>query len=186
MPFRAFVAVAVPPLPRVEALLETLRGTGADLKVVDPRHLHLTLSFLGQVPDDAPARAERALRAATRGVAPFTLRLRGVGAFPNARRPRVVWAGLEGAGPLDEVAARARAELEREDLPGDAKPFRAHLTLARAREHGSVSGVPEFLAAHAADELGEFRVDEVRLLESHLSPKGPKYEARVSVPLGAS
>jgi 2'-5' RNA ligase len=184
MPFRAFVAVPMPALAPVDALLKELSASPADLKVVQPGNLHLTVSFLGQLGDDAPARAESALRRAADGASPFVVPVRGVGAFPNPRRPRVVWAGLVEAEPLRELAQRARRELESEGLRGDDKPFRAHVTLARVREGGSTRGLPEFLAGHAEDDLGELRVDELRLYRSHLSPKGPAYEAVARVPLG--
>lgn len=196
MPFRGFVAVHVPAEPPLAALLDELGRLRADLKPVEPGQLHFTLSFLGSVPDDAqPALAAGMLEGA-RGVQPFDVALRGVGAFPSARRPRVVWAGVRDPKPLVELALRMREALAKAGFEGDDKDFRAHLTLARVKgERGprragspgpSPLGVDEivrFLAIHGQDELPTIRVHETQLYKSTLGPKGPSYESLAVAPL---
>ena len=183
MAFRAFAAVPVPPEPPLVRLLEGLAACGADLKVVEPENLHVTLSFLGQVPDEAAPRLSDALRGAARPLAPFAVRLAGVGAFPNARRPRVAWVGMQGAEPLVALALRAREALAAAGHPGDDKDFRAHLTLARTRSTRGLDGLVRFLRDHGRDDLGPLDVREARLYRSTLSPKGPTYETVATAPL---
>ena len=176
MAFRAFVGVPVEPAPSLVALLEALARTKGDLKVVDPALLHFTLSFLGNVPDDAAAPIASALDAAVTGLAPFRAQLEGVGAFPNARRPRVVWAGVADPPPLVALATRVREALAAAGYPGDAKDFRAHLTLARTRSERDLAHVVAFLREHAHDPLPDVPIEEARLYRSVLSPQGPSYE----------
>lgn len=176
MAFRAFVGVPVDDEPRLRAALDGLAATGADLKLVDPSRVHLTLAFLGDVPDDAPSTLAPALDAATAGAPAFDVQLRGVGAFPTAGKPRVVWAGVHDAPRLDALAQSTRDHLAQAGFPGDDKPFRAHATLARTRSPRGLDALVKFLAAHRDDHLGTHRVAGVRLYRSTLSPQGPRYD----------
>lgn len=177
MAFRAFVAVPIPRSAPIERLLDGLAGTRGDLKVVDADHLHMTLSFLGNVPDDAAPPIGAALDEALRGVKRFAARLRGVGAFPAASRPRVVWVGVEEPAPLAAMATRVRARLATIGRPDDGKDFRAHVTLARARSERGAADVVRFLREHGTDALPEVPIEEVRLFRSTLAPGGPSYDA---------
>lgn len=177
MAFRAFVAVPVPALPAIGDALDELGSLRADLRTVEAENLHFTLSFLGTVADEARAAISEAIGEAAKGVAAFDLRLRAIGAFPSARRPRVVWAGVEDPKPISALAVRVREALGRRSLPPDDKDFRAHLTLARVRSERGAEEIVSFLRRHGHDELGAIRVHEVVLYRSTLGPKGPTYEA---------
>lgn len=176
MAFRAFVGVPVGPLPPLVRLLEGLDACGADVRTVPPGQLHLTLAFLGDVPDDAPAPLAAALDAATRPFRRFAARLHGVGAFPHARRPRVVWVGVEDPRPLVDLALAVRGALEGAGFPGDGKDFRAHVTLGRMRSERGLGRVADFLKEHGRDEAGEVDVGEVRLYRSVRGPQGAVHE----------
>lgn len=176
MALRAFVGVPIPREERLAALLDALGAVPADLKVVSADHLHMTLSFLGDVPEDAPPKLAEALDEAVRGVPSFCARLAAVGAFPNARRPRVVWAGVEDPRPLVALADAVRAGLLGAGFRGDDKDFRAHVTLARVRSEQGLGAVVDFLRRHAAAPLPDVDVGEVRLFRSTLTPEGPRYE----------
>ncbi len=188
---RLFVALD-PPEPvrrRLGALSVDLRRTAGrhadEVRWVPPENVHLTLQFLGAVPEERVAEIEAALRGAAAAGRPLSLELKGAGGFPNARRPRVVWAGVAG-----EVAALGAlvADLGRRLAPlgfaPEERPFSAHLTLGRARDGRGAPGLAGALA-HAAEAGGTpWRASDVVLFESHLSPKGPRYEPILRVPLG--
>src|SRR5437870_3827882 len=140
---RSFIAVELP--PQVHALLttvqeelrESLGGAASAIRWVRPEGTHLTLQFLGDVPASSIERIEQALRAACASASPFTLKVEGLGAFPNPRRPRVIWVGLTG----DPGALAALRSLH-ESVTGQMKTlgfrpdnsFKPHLTLGRIRE----------------------------------------------------
>jgi 2'-5' RNA ligase len=188
---RLFVALE-PPEPvrrRLAALADELRrsaGRGAgEVRWVPPENVHLTLQFLGAVPEERIAAIEAALRdaAATAG-RPLSLSLHGAGGFPNARRPRVLWAGLEGeVGPLAALVTALGVRLAKLGFPPEDRPFAAHLTLGRARDGRGAPGLAGALAAAAQVEATPWRATELVLFESHLSPRGPRYEAIARVPL---
>ncbi len=119
------------------------------------------------------------------GSRPLPLEVKGAGGFPNARRPRVVWLGF--AGDVPALAALA-LDLGRRLAPlgfsPEERPYAPHLTLGRARDARGAPGLGGALA-HAAEGEGiAWRAAEVVLVESHLSPKGPRYEAIARAPLG--
>jgi 2'-5' RNA ligase len=105
---------------------------------------------------------------------PMTLRLSGAGRFGSARRPQVIWAGLDGdVGPLAHLARRLADAARTLRLPVENRPFRAHLTVGRWRPRHPADGT---LAERLADYRGpEWPVAEVRLLESRLGP-APIYD----------
>ncbi len=189
---RLFVALDPPEAVRrrVAALgLELRRSAGRradEVRWVPPENVHLTLQFLGAVPEERVGAIEAAVRAAAAARQPLSLELRGAGGFPNARRPRVVWAGV--AGEIDGLAALV-ADLGRRLAPlgfaPEERPFSAHLTLGRARDGRGAPGLAGALAQAAEAGGTPWRAADVALFESHLSPKGPRYEVVLRAPLGA-
>jgi 2'-5' RNA ligase len=189
---RRLVVALEPPEPvrrRLAALAAELRrGAGRaadDIRWVPPENVHLTIQFLGAVPAERVADVEAALRAAAAEARPISLEVKGAGGFPNARRPRVLWAGL--AGDVAELAALAAGVGRRLAPLGFApeeRPFAAHLTLGRARDGRGAPGLAGALARVAQAEGAPWRASELVLFESHLSPRGPRYEAIARVPIG--
>jgi 2'-5' RNA ligase len=188
---RLFVALE-PPDPvrrRLAALADELRRAagraGDEIRWVPPANVHLTLQFLGAVPEERVSNVEAALRDAAREARPLSLAVRGVGGFPNARRPRVVWAGLEGdLAPLAALVAGLGARLAKLGFPPEERPFSPHLTLGRARDRRGAPGLAGALAGVAQEAPAPWRAAEVVLFESHLSPRGPRYEAIARIPIG--
>ena len=183
---RLFAAV---PIPReTAAQADRLLPDVAALRRVAPELMHVTLAFLGSVPDSAVAAASDAVADAAAGQRAFPVVLSAIGRFPATGAPRIVWIGAEeGAADLIRLAERLRSALTRRQLPFDEKPFRPHVTLARVRE-GADRASERAIAASVARVKGprlQFRADRVLLLESALSPKGPRYTPRATVPLGA-
>jgi 2'-5' RNA ligase len=180
---RAFVAVR-PPEDVLEAVEETLAP--ARKVMVGPRwagreQWHVTLQFLGAVAALAPV--VDGLCAAVSGLAPFRFQLGGSGAFPNARRARVVWIGAsEGAGPMAAVAGAVNGALAPLGYEAESRPFRSHLTVARLRNPGDVAPV---VAALGDESVGEpWTVEEIVLYQSRLRPSGSEYSVLARLPLG--
>jgi len=189
VPLRLFVALEPPgPLRRqLAALAAELRrqaGHAAErLRWVEPANLHLTVQFLGNVPEERLAAVQEAVAAAAAGARPLLLAVRGAGAFPSARRARVVWAGLHGElAPLTGLAQTLAASLAPLGFPPEERPFSPHLTLARARD--GAPGLAGALAAQRDAELGSWRAGELVLFCPHLAPDGPRYEPILRAPLG--
>jgi 2'-5' RNA ligase len=188
---RLFVAVA-PPDPvrrRIVQIAEELRRAagpaGVDLRWVPPENVHVTLQFLGAVPAERVEAVEAAVRAAAAAGRPLSLEVKGAGGFPSSRRPRVVWLGLGGdIDPLAAIAADLGRRLAPLGYPPEERGFSPHLTLARGRDARGVPGLAGALAQAGAAEPVAWRVPDLLLEESHLSPRGPRYEVVARAPLG--
>jgi RNA 2',3'-cyclic 3'-phosphodiesterase len=182
--WRLFVAVEVPELVRAELApaVEPLRTTWPAARWVDPAKWHLTLQFLGSVDVAAIGDVESAVAvAAADADGPFPLVLTGrAGQFGG----RVAWAGLERSAPLVALASAVRRELASRGLPSDERPFRAHLTLARAagRERLPQELVAQDLPAWSGPPAS-WQVDDVVLMRSRLRRGGALYTVAGRWPL---
>ena len=188
---RAFVAVLISPaaktaLRNVVGLLKVDAPGG--VRWIDPEGIHLTLKFLGNV---GPARVPEiaaAMRGGAQGAPLFRLHLSGLGMFPNEKRPRVLWAGVQGdLDSLQELQGRIEDGLAGLGFPREGRPFRAHLTLGRVRDQASGEERRQINAAMLAVSLEateNWLVETVCLVQSHLSPSGATYSTLASASLG--
>ncbi len=168
---RLFYAI-FPPRDVQQKLAEAQTSLRGQWKPVRADQIHLTLGFLGEVPQRDLARVRAAARDAARASGPFTARVRGTGFFPNEGRPRVWFARAEGDG-FEPLALALREALP--EYLDDGRPFKAHLTLARRK--GPAPRVPPVVF-----DL-EFPVGQFALVESRLTPKGPIYTVLDTFPL---
>ncbi len=147
--------------------------------------LHLTLRFLGPTLDERRPAVEAAMRAAAAGARPFPIRIGGGGAFPSPARPRVLWLGVTtGAEQLAALAGDLATALAAAGWPPEERPFRAHLTLARADGVRAGPATARALVAEAERFSSEWVADRVVLFESHTGGGPARYEALLEVPFG--
>jgi len=185
--YRTFIAIELSDESRrmVAEVQERLRADGATLRWVKPENLHYTLSFLGEIPAAQVARAVVATRSAVSRIAPFSVVIGGLGAFPSLERPQVVWIGCaEGSELLGRLAGDVKAALDRERLTSDPKPFRPHLTLGRAKDNRQWGDLVRAVRAHQGATIGREWIKAVTVMESRLTPDGPIYTPREKVQLG--
>jgi 2'-5' RNA ligase len=183
---RLFFAVVVPEevVARVAEAQERLRALAGDdgIRWTRPEQFHYTLKFLGEQPSPRAHRAVESALALREGIPrldTFELALGGLGAFPTAERPSVLWAGATaGAEALTGLAARLDALLVRQGFSRENRLLKAHLTLARVKTyHGEIAArrALQKLPADAAADLGAFTVDRFVLMQSTLRPEGSQY-----------
>jgi 2'-5' RNA ligase len=173
--FRAFISADIEPSEQLVDMLRELQRTGAALKTVKPRLMHVTLKFLGDT-DEALVDDIAAAVAETAGsCAPFTVRLKGMGAFPSMSNIRVVWVGMEDGGMLSRIASGLDDRLLRHGFAKDDKGFKPHLTVARAKNGEGMARVQELIRQNAVTVYGEHTVDSILLKKSVLGPHGPVY-----------
>jgi 2'-5' RNA ligase len=174
---RCFVAVEVDAesLKKLRRLLTSLPAV-ADVRWSRPEQLHLTLKFLGQVPDTLVPQLADELQQVSRACAPFRVRLTALGGFPTAARPRVLWCGVDDpAEGCRRWLSRAEPMLEVLGYPREQRSFTPHITLGRSRSATGSHGLAGVLRS-APDLSGPFfEVTEVVLFESRLHPKGARY-----------
>lgn len=169
---RLFIAIELP--EEIKRILGKLRSDIPGARWVPQEQLHLTLSFLGELEEAALQRLTGALSALR---APgFELRFGGSGCFPNPRRARVLWVGLEPQPLLDKLAVKVRKTVLSCDIPQDERPFSAHITLARLKQPAGAE-VTAFLEQAKKQKLPSLRVREFILFQSSLTPRGAIHTA---------
>lgn len=183
MTLRLFFAVSVPP-----ELLESVQERLAELKNALPQarwtasaNQHLTCKFLGATPEDHLEEVTRTAAVVAREKRGAAVSLSKLGAFPSARRARILWLGVEDpAGVLSGLAQGLGDALEALGFTAEARSFTPHLTLARFKDPVKL---PSELSL-SGSTLPPFEVSELGLWRSHLSPKGARYELLEAFRLG--
>lgn len=176
---RTFIAVDVGEsiVAAATSLQKQLATSGAAVKWVEPDAMHITLLFLGEVDERDLVNVCRLVTKAAGEMPSFPLRIAGVGAFPNPRRPKVVWAGItDGAEELRRFFQMLEEPLiERGIYRKEERDFTPHLTLGRVRseEDGNLLAVE--LPKHLAWKGGQTVIDEVLVMSSELRRDGPEY-----------
>ena len=147
-------------------------------------NFHITLKFLGGVDDARIGAFTDALRAAVDGEHAFDLEIVGLGAFPSATRPRVLWAGVAaGLELLTAIAARVDHAMATQGFALEERPFSPHVTLGRVREPRRAPALSEALTAGATGRFGRVAIDSIALMRSDLSPRGARYAELARMPL---
>ncbi len=185
---RCFLALPLGPswVLEVTQLEEQLRERGLAAPCVRPENAHLTLHFFGDLTPPRIASAQAAAAASCRAHPPLSVQLKGLGAFPSLRAARVLWVGL--AGDIEPMAALHNTlskELARHGFQPEARPFAAHVTLARFRCPPGGLEVKAIESLKAFDGKAREVLREVVLFESLLRPEGPRYVPLAAFPLGA-
>jgi RNA 2',3'-cyclic 3'-phosphodiesterase len=185
---RTFVALLLPDeaVRVLEREQQFLAGRAGGVKWVTPRAIHLTLAFLGATPAAAIANISTLVQETAARFQPIDFTLQGIGAFPNPRNPKVIWAGLRGCAPLFDLQGRIADGLETIGFQRDKKPFAAHITLGRVRDGSARSMVRALLEERHDTLFGVFQAVRLAFVESDLQPSGPVYtimhESRLQQP----
>jgi len=162
---------------------ERLRAAAGDngIRWVAPEQFHYTLKFLGETPPEKVPAITEAARSIAGQHAPLLLTLAGLGAFPNARRPQVLWVGAaDGLPLLTRLAESLEKELAEQGFPPENRPFNPHLTLARIKTPAGEKAAAQALAAlpdaqKMVDGFGVIPVGNFVLMRSELRPTGAVY-----------
>jgi RNA 2',3'-cyclic 3'-phosphodiesterase len=186
---RTFIAVELDSAvrARAEELIRILSAADADVKWVEVFNLHLTLQFLGEVPEGEIAAVCKAVEQGAAQVEPFDLEIGGAGAFPNFSRPRTLWIGAKAgsdrmAGLHDKVAQ----ELAKLGYKDEDRKFQTHLTIGRTRSGKNVATLGQLVKQHADFNAGRMRVEKATVFSSQLQKGGPIYEVLGTAQLGNS
>jgi len=161
-------------LQRFTEVQDLLIKTGADLKLVEPDNIHITLRFLGDISPNMVDSIHENMKKIS--FSAFDCEVRGLGAFPDLRYPRVIWAGIrKGADELRSVFDQLEPNLRQLGFRPDSKGFSAHLTLARVRTGRNKGELARCTQDSADFDFGVVKADCLRLKRSVLTPKGPVY-----------
>ena len=173
---RLFVAIDIPEDIRslLAGLATKLRTACRSARWARIEGLHVTLKFIGETPAEKMEMINSAL-AAIPFRAPVFINFRGIGFFPNAGRPRVLWAGIESNPQLTELAAAVDVALEPLGIPREGRAFTPHLTLARFHAARGLDSLEAALGKIGPLEFGGATAKEFHLYQSILKRGGAEY-----------
>jgi len=173
---RLFIAIEIPDNIRAgfASLLKEFRAIAPQVKWVRAENLHVTLKFLGET-ESAKLGALQNVLSGLRSTDPVNLEFRGLGFFPNEKRPRVFWAGMEASANLKTLAADIDQAVHRLGFRLEDRPFAPHLTLARFQPPGIPPKLLQAVREKSAQAFGSLRTGETHLIESKLKPTGAEY-----------
>jgi 2'-5' RNA ligase len=182
---RSFIAIELPESIQV-SIREFLDQLQSDLKSLPIRwvpvqNIHLTLKFLGDVPQDQIDSILDRLVQVARNFLPFDVYVQGFGCFPQPRKPRVLWLGLvESRDQLNRLQRDIDTELQSLGFEPESRRFHPHLTLGRVKNlarSDDTSAIARHLEDVKRPELGHFTPKGIHLIRSDLTPKGAVYRS---------
>jgi len=186
---RLFIAIdlSAQEKKKLHKAAKPLRDSDMPVRWVEPEALHLTLKFLGEVRAERVEGVTEAMTEVAAKAVPCDIKIRGFGAFPTIRRPRVIWAGTEATPELRSLKHDLEWELASLGYDRELRAFQPHITLGRAEtgsEAGNFRDLEELMSG--IKYTGKLQVRRVDLMSSRLTPEGAVYETIASAPVGAT
>ncbi len=175
LPMRSFIAI--PLSEKTRAALgkcrDALKSSDGNIKWVEDENFHITMRFLGEITSSTAAAVTEGIQDIASGTKSFGISLQGIGAFPSFRRPKVLWTGVTaGREELKKVHGKVDSLIKTLGFEGNER-FVPHVTIGRVRAPAHLEVlVPE---CKKIQKIGEEMVQGISLMESILTPQGPKY-----------
>ena len=173
---RTFIAVEISEEQRnkIKEMQDSLKEVDAQVKYVEPKNLHLTLRFLGELVEGDLEKVKAGCEEAVQGISPFNMSLEGIGVFPNLDYIKIIWVGVEnGRNELIDSAGRIN---ELVDVgKKDSRKFSPHITFARVKGVQNKDLLVRKIEEYTNTDFGEVRVDGLKIKKSELEREGPVY-----------
>lgn len=186
MGLRSFIAVELPRELRknIDLSISGLRSTGADVKWVAAKNMHITLKFLGLIPEDMVLLIKTGLSNELSSKKQFSIRIQGAGVFPNSRHPNIIWVGMAYSDELKDLFSRVEKTMEGFGFKREQRAFSPHLTVGRFRLQARKDTLLKELDMLKDKVFGDITIDRVSLIKSELRPAGPEYAVLCDIPFG--
>jgi len=175
---RSFLAIELPEaiLKRIGEVQRVLKSSRADVRWVSPQNIHLTLKFFGNIEESKINSIAQSIEEPARTTSPVWVTVRGIGAFPGLKSPRVIWVGLHDEKKvLVSFQKKLDGELQKIGFQPEDRPFHPHLTLGRMRSSRGKDELVKEMEKYREEEFGNFQADRVVLFKSDLRPEGAIY-----------
>jgi RNA 2',3'-cyclic 3'-phosphodiesterase len=184
---RSFLAIELPDqiLSKIGEVQKELKSSRADVRWVSPEKIHLTLKFFGNIEEVKIDSIINAIEGPVHKTPTFSLLVRGMGAFPHIKNPRVIWVGLvDPKGVLASFQKEVELRLSEIGFEPEDRAFQPHLTLGRVNSNRERNELVGTMEKHLGEAFGELMVERVILFKSELRPSGPMYTSLREVKLG--
>ncbi|MEW6109799.1 MAG: RNA 2',3'-cyclic phosphodiesterase [Nitrospirota bacterium] len=186
MGIRCFICIEFPESVKqsIGDVIDILRKSGADIRWVSPENIHLTLKFLGQTDESLITPIKDSLHKKVLPYGSFYIKISGVGYFPDSKRPRVIWAGVEESELLKKLSRDIEEEMLKFGYENEKKAFSPHLTIGRVRSQKRIAEVLKRLDEFSKSDFGNIEINNIILMKSELKPAGAQYYRLAEIPFG--
>jgi 2'-5' RNA ligase len=181
--FRGFIAIDIGSFPKLVQFEKEIKNTGADVKLVEPENVHITLKFLGDTDEGLINQIEEIIKNAAKGTSPFEIQLKGSGVFPNQNYIRVMWIGINNGEQIGKISNKIDEQTQELGFAKEKRGFSAHLTIARVKSVKNKDKLLQVIDKYRDVEFGSFKVDSIKLKMSELKSEGPIYTTLKDVKL---
>jgi 2'-5' RNA ligase len=173
--FRGFIAIDIIATPQILTFENEIVKTGADVKLVEPENIHITLKFLGDTDEKYIDPIEQSIKEAVKTVKPFPVTLSGTGVFPNQNYVKVIWVGIIDNGQIEPIAHAIDNLLSPLGFKKEMRRFSPHLTIGRVKTARNKEKLLNIIQHYPKEEFTVQDVQSIVLKKSELTPKGPIY-----------
>ncbi len=173
--FRGFIAVDICVFPRLVEFGKEIKKTGANVKLVEPENIHITLKFLGDAEEEQIDEIERIMKDAVKEINSFHIQLKGAGVFPNQNYIKVIWIGIEHGEEIATIAHKIDEQFSRLGFKKEKRGFSPHLTVARVKSAKNKEKLLQIIEKYKDVELGDIEINSIKIKKSDLTQKGPIY-----------
>jgi 2'-5' RNA ligase len=186
MALRCFIAIEIPETIRrsIDDSIAVLKKSGAEVKWVACENIHLTMQFLGETEEALIPKIKEALDKILSPYLPFYIRISNVGCFPDGRRPRVIWVGVEESRPLINLYKDIADAMEGLGYKKEERNFTPHVTIGRVKSNRNMPELSRRLEEVRSIRFSDFEVRNITLMKSELKPSGAKYYSLAEIPFG--
>ena len=173
--FRGFIAIAIDVPHKVVEIENEIRKTGANVKLVEPGNMHLTLKFLGDTDNELVDEIEKIMKESVEGVNPFNVQLKGTGVFPNQNYIKVVWIGIQNGEQIIPIAHKIDEKISKLGFKKEKRGFSPHLTIGRVKSAKNKDKLIQIIEKYRDVQFADLKIEFLKLIKSELTPKGPIY-----------
>lgn len=174
---RTFIAIEIPDeiKGKIARFQKQVAADEKSIRWVNVKNIHITLKFIGEIPESLVEKIVISIFEKPPQINTFEIGLKGTGAFPNLRRPRVVWVGItSGNEQLTKLVTYLEAQLTILGIPKENRKFKSHVTIGRIKNNQKLKN-PEIFDNPDALDAGEFQAQKIVLMKSELKPSGAEY-----------
>jgi 2'-5' RNA ligase len=181
--FRGFIAIDIAATPQMITFEKEIGKTGADVKLVEPENIHITVKFLGDTNENHIDAIEKSMKESIAKIKPFPITLKGTGVFPNQNYIKVIWIGIKDEGNIQTIAQAIDTSLAPLGFKKETRGFSPHLTIGRVKTARNKDQLLKVIANYTETEFTVQKVQLLILKKSDLTPKGPIYTNLRETPL---
>jgi len=172
---RAFIAIDTKAFPKLIQLAQELKQTKANIKLVEPENIHITLKFLGDTDENLIEEINKIIEESVQKTKPFEIQLKNTGVFPNQNYIKVIWIGIHNGEKIAEIAQQIDEKLVELGFEKEKRPFSPHLTIARVKSAENKDRLLNIINKYQDATFQEIKIESIKLKKSKLTPKGPIY-----------